>query len=280
MFKTALDRKHIFFGAGPARPSFFQKRTAFFALALTATQTTANADPRDFNADTPGRSHTPYTVADGYFQLESDAIHITGLGSTQIIEALDPILKYGLTDNLELELQTAGLLNQPVTNNNKTTRATGWGDTTPAVKYNLFGNNSPDFSAAIIAGVKIPTATRGFGNGQLEYNGLLTTQAALPLGLTLQVQQEIDLLRNQADNGHHANFGEDIALGRSFDKLTISIDTYADSGTDHRIPPFYTADLGLAYATSSTSLISLGAYAGLSRTAPPLEIYLGFAFRF
>ncbi len=256
-------------------------RWGALALCLAAPPAAQAEDPvRDFNADTPGRTYSPYTVAETYFQIESDALHVVQSNNTQSWQALDPVLKYGVEHDLELQLQIGGLLNIPVAVNGRVARATGFGDITPAVKYNIYGNDQQIFAAAVIAGVKIPTATPGFGNGQVEYSIILPTQAALPLALTLQVQQEIDLLKNQADTGHHFTYAEAVSLSRSFGKVTVLVDAYAQSGTDARTPALYTADLGLAYALSPVSLVSFGAYAGLNRYAPPIEAYMSFAFRF
>ena len=53
---------------------------AIFSL-LGLLQAAAQAqEVRDFNADTPGKSNTPYTVSQGYFQLESDSFHIVEMG--------------------------------------------------------------------------------------------------------------------------------------------------------------------------------------------------------
>jgi hypothetical protein len=237
-------------------------------------------DTRDFNADTPGKSYTPYTVSQGYWQLESDIFHITETGGTQTIQALDPVLKFGLTSDLELELQTDGFLNMHTAQSGRTLNANGFGDVTPGLKWNVFGNDWEVFSAAIKASVKIPTASPGFGNGSAEFFAVLPTQMALPFNCTLQIQQEIDLLKNQNDTGRHFNFAEDVSLSRPFGKVTVSAEIFAQSGTDPNSPALYTADVGLGYAVTPTVVLSLGAYAGLNRAAPRIEAYTGFGFRF
>ncbi len=237
-------------------------------------------DVRDFNADTPGRSFTPYTVAQGYFQLESDLVHVTSAPGSLLIESLDPVLKYGLSDDVDIELETDGLLAMATTANGRATHQTGYGDMNPAVKWNIFGNDWQVFSAALRAGVKLPTASRGLGNGAFEYYLVLPSQFALPLGLSLQLQQEIDLLKNQADTGKHFSYGEDISLSRTFGKVTVSLEAFAQSGTDPNTHALYTADIGVGYALSPVVVLSFGTYFGLNNAAPSVEGYTGFAFRF
>jgi hypothetical protein len=256
-------------------------RKARFLLAVLCTASKAFADSaRDFNADTPGRSYTPYTVAEGYFQAESDTFHIIDMGSTQTIEALDPVFKYGLTSDLELELQTTGFFDVVSAEGGKTVRLSGFGDVVPELKWNIFGNDWQVFSAALKAGVKIPTAAPGIGNGAVEYYAILPTQLGLPADFTLQIQQEIDVLKNQNDTGKHFNYAEDIALSKTLGKVALSAELYAQSGTDARSQAQYTADAGLAYAVSPSTVISFGAYFGLNKYAPGIEAYTGFGFRF
>jgi hypothetical protein len=252
-----------------------------FLVALFSVAPQALADGvRDFNADTPGRSYTPYTVAQGYFQAESDSFHIIDMGSTRTIELLDPVFKYGLTSDLELELQTTGYFTMVSKSDGKTVRLSGFGDVMPEVKWNIFGNDWQLFTAALKAGVKLPTAASGTGNGALEYYAILPTQLGLPANFALQVQEEIDLLKNQNDTGKHFSYAEDVALSKTLGKISLSMELYAQSGTDARSQAQYTADAGLAYAVTPSVVISFGAYVGLNKYAPGIEAYTGFGFRF
>ena len=235
---------------------------------------------RDFNADTPGRGYTPYTVTQGDFQLESDTVHVTQYGSAQLIEALDPVFKYGLTDAVEIDVQANGLLNLQTRTAHGTVSMTGFGDTIPALKWNILGNDGQGFSAALRLGLKIPTASPGLGNRAAEYNLVVPAQMALPYRLSLQVQEEVDLLKNQSDTGKHFSYGETIAIGRSFGKVTLSAEVFVQSGTDPGNPALYTADIDGSYALSPVAVVAFGTYFGLNRFAPSVEAYTSFGFRF
>ena len=237
-------------------------------------------EARDFNADTPGKSYTPYTVAQGYYQLESDTFHIVEMGGTQIIETLDPVFKYGLTGDFELELTTGGLLNMQSTQNGRTVSLTGYGDVVPGFKWNVFGNDWDVFSAALKFGVKIPTASAGLGDGAVEYYIVAPTQVALPFGFSLQLQEEVDIVKNQADTGKTFNYSEDVSLSRSFGKVSVSLEGFAQSATDPNFKALYTADIGVGYAVTPVVVLSFGTYFGLDRYAPKIEAYTGFGFRF
>ncbi len=232
--------------------------------------------PRDFNADTPGKSYTPYTVAEGYAQIESDLVHMTSVAGTLVVQSLDPVFKYGLTDDVEIELQTGGL----VSVSGGGAHRTGYGDTIPAIKWNVYGNDWQVFTAAVRFGVKLPTASRGIGDGAVEFAITAPIQVALPWALSLQVQQEMDVLKNQTDTGKHFDYQEDVSVSRSFGATTVSVEMFAESATDPNAHALYTADVGVGYAVTPTSVISFGAYVGLNRFAPDIEAYTGFAFRF
>ncbi len=256
-------------------------RARWSTLVLLVLSRSAGADEvRDFNADTPGKSYTPYTVAQGYLQLESDIFHIVDMDGARLIESLDPILKYGLTDDVEVEVQTGGMLNMTYRVDGRIVRLTGYGDTTPAVKWGVFGNDWQVFSLAIRGGIKIPTASPQFGNGAVEYFFDVPAQLALPYDLSIQVQEEIDLLKNQNDTGKHLEYSEIFSVARSFGKTTVTGELFAQSGTDANSHALYTADIGVGYAITPTAVLSLGTYFGLNRHAPGVEAYTAFAFRF
>jgi hypothetical protein len=254
------------------------------AVSCLLTSATSYADdpdvPRQFNADTPGKAYTPFTVAQGYYQIESDSFHITEQSGTQTIEFLDPVFKYGLTNTIEIALQTNGFLDITSNQNGKSSHAFGYGDIVPSFKWGFIGDDSQIFSAAFKFGVKIPTASASIGNGAVEYYAILPTQVTLPYGLSLQIQEEMDLLRNESDNGKHFSYAEDVSLSRNFSRVTVTGELFAQSGTDPNNQAYYTADLGFSYLATPAVAVVAGAYIGLNKVAPGIEAYTGFAFRF
>ena len=263
-----------------ARVSWLRLACLVIAASFISVGRCRAQDARDFNADTPGKSYTPYTVAQGYYQLESETFHIVEMGTTQTIETLDPVFKYGLTSDFELEVMTTGLLNMQSTQNGRTVSLTGFGDVVPGFKWNVVGNDRGVFSAALKVGLKIPTASAGLGNGAVEYYIAAPMQVALPFDFSLQLQEEVDILKNQADTGHNFSYSEDVSLGRSFGKVSVSLEAFAQSATDPDFKALYTADVGVGYALTPVVVLSFGTYFGLNRYAPKIEAYTGFGFRF
>ena len=257
------------------------RHAAVLALWLSCAFRPGYADDvRGFNADTPGKAYTPYTVAQGYYQIESDSFHITEQDGVRTIEVLDPVFKYGLTGSVEIALQTDGFLDVRGRENGRTTDMSGYGDMIPSFKWNLIGNDSQDFAASFKFGVKLPTASRGLGNGAVEYYAILPVQFGLPADFTLQAQEEVDLLKNQADTGKHFSYSEDVSLSRGFGNVSLSAELFAQSGTDPNSQALYTADLGVSYAVTPVIVLTCGIYFGLNKYAPGVESFTGFGFRF
>jgi hypothetical protein len=261
-------------------PKNRRKATALALCSCFAASAGHADDVRDFNADTPGKAYTPYTVSSGYYQIESDSFHITEQDGTRTIQFFDPVFKYGLTRRVEIDLQTNGFMDVTTKQNGKSTHIFGYGDIVPSFKWNLVGDDSQSFTASFKFGVKIPTASPRIGNGAVEYYAILPVQIGLPGDFTLQLQEEIDLLRNDADNGRHFSYGEDASLSRQFGKVTLSTELFAQSGTDPNNQALYTADLGLSYAVTPVVVLTFGTYFGLNRYAPSIEAFSGFGFRF
>jgi hypothetical protein len=238
------------------------------------------AGPPDFNTDTPGKGYTPNTVPAGYFQIESDIFHITNSDGVQTIQVLDPVFKYGVSDTIDVEVQTGGLINMATTEEARTVRVTGYGDTLPVVKWNPLNNVWGVLTASARFAIKLPTASPGLGDGAVEYALALPAQIALPANFSLQLEQDANLLRNQNDNGKHFSYSEIASLGKTFGNTTISGELFAQRGTDNAQKPVYTADLGASYLITPSVLISFAANFGLNRYAPRVEAYSGFGFRF
>ena len=95
----------------------------------------------------PHQEQLPITVDAGHVQYETDVFNYThsnvGGVSTRTYTAFDPVLKIGLTNRVDVELQFGGYnwiqVNQPGSNT-PLQRARGAGDLTLRAKVNLFGN--------------------------------------------------------------------------------------------------------------------------------------------
>ena len=240
-----------------------------------------------FQHRSPHQSNSPVTVDAGHVQYETDFVNYThsnvGGVSTRLFTALDPVLKLGLTNRIDLEVQFNGYnwldVNQPGSNR-AIARARGAGDLVLRTKVNLFGNEGGP-ALALIPYVKFPTAARTIGNGHTEGGVIAPLTLPLPWDFTLLLESEVDVLKNAVNAGHHFSFSQLINVSHPIGpKLTASLELFSALGTDKGNPPIYTLDTALAYAVTDTLQLDIGANAGLNKNAPNLQVYTGIGQRF
>jgi hypothetical protein len=245
---------------------------------------------RSFNTDRPTKANVPWTVDAGHVQLESDLAFFTNdhNNAAQVTQrswnVLDPIVKVGLTDRVQLDLLFSGLYNHTDLTNRRTgTRQAfeGFGDISLRTKVNLWGNEGGDTAFAAMPYVKLPTNTGHVGNNQVE--GGMTAPLALsaPLDLTLIVMPSFDGFKDVAGSGTHAHFSQLINVNRQLvPNVTGFVEFYADESARGGTPNFYTLDFGLAWLIAPDLQIDAGTYIGLNRAAPDLQAYIGIGHRF
>ena len=114
------------------------------------------------------------------------------------------MLKLGLSDRSDLQIGFVPFVEATSRQAGLRTRASGVGDLTIRYKHRLTASDAP-VQLALIPFVKLPTASRGLGNGRVE--GGLAAAVSLPLagGVTLTLGPEVDLLADADGRGRHVN---------------------------------------------------------------------------
>jgi hypothetical protein len=202
---------------------------------------------------------------------------------TDTLLAPNPTFKIGVTNNADLEI------NVPFEGVHRFNTATGasstlWGigDTFVRSKVNLWGNDGGSTAAALIPYVKAPSAPLGIGNGAVE-GGLLGPVAfSLPNNFTLLLVPEIDVLKDSADNGRHANYIFDVNLSREVIKnLTAYVELWADYNDDPVVKTTQLSfDMAVAWIVVPNVQLDVGANFGLTGATPAIQIYAGLSQRF
>jgi hypothetical protein len=246
---------------------------------------------RAFSPEMPTKILNPFTVDAGHAQFEVDFVNYSHADSaglrTHLLQLGDSTIKLGLTNALDLEIAPNGHLTS-ITRDRRTgvvvDFAQGFADTVFKTKLNLVGNDGGAFALAVVPMVKVPTAARGLGNGEVEAAIAAPAQFNLPSDFTLAVQTEVDALRRAVAPGYYANFVNIVNLGHPLDiiskDLSASVELYASTGTDRATPAVYTFDVGLAYVLLPNVQFDAGANFGLNRYAPNLSVYGGCTTRF
>jgi len=249
---------------------------SLLVLALAASPPALADGPRDFTPDRPSRSDSPFTVAEGFGQFESDLINYTHTGA--VLQALDPTLKYGISHDADVEIVLGGF----VQTQQGAGTVQGFGDTIVRAKIGLLGDDGGDIALAVIPFVKIPTARAPIGNGQAEGGIAVPVLFSLPWDFGLTVEPELSALKNALNNGKQASFTGVVNLGRRIiGDLSGFVEIYAQTYTDHATAgPTITVDYGVSYLLTKTVQLDAGANVGLNRATPSLNVYSGIAFRF
>ncbi|WP_158304367.1 transporter [Beijerinckia indica] len=247
---------------------------------------------RGFAPNRPSRGNTPITVDAGHFQYETDLYNYTeSRGQSQTVRtgvATDPVLIFGLTNQMDFWVGVGGLVNQWTRDWSngpaQTTRGTSYGDTVLSIRYNLIGNDGGDFALGLIPYVKIPTATRDAGGNRLVEGGIdIPMQVSLPGDFSMGFMTELDILVNNNDSRRHAAFTNIINFSHAvpfIDKLTATLEFFSSVSADKGTPNIFTADFCFGYLVTDTLQLDAATYIGLNKDTPTFQVYAGISQRF
>jgi len=255
------------------------------ALAIAAAQAApARADdgPKPICADRPTKGTSPCTVDPGHWQIESDAADYThdrsGGVTTDVGVIASTNFKYGVTARLDLELNLTPLQTLSASGQGS---ASGIGDTVARAKFALIqGNNA----VSLLPFLKLPSAPHTLGNGAVEGGLVVPIALALPSGLTLTLDPEVDALKDAAGQGRHAAYVMAAGLSRALTStFTGSVELW---GSRNEEPAGRVSqasfDLGLSWIPAKNQNLQLdgGVNLGLNSATPNAQVYVGISRRF
>jgi hypothetical protein len=245
---------------------------------------------RPFCTDRPTKGTGPCTVDAGRLQIESDMFNATLQNSAGVVTDTylytNPNFRLGLTQNLDVELNFSPFV-EVVTHNHATgarTDDSGIGDTFLRVKTSLIGNGQGAFSAALDPFLKIPTAPLTIGDGAVEGGMVVPLQYALSDVWSLSLVPEVDVLKNQIDDGRHTAGVLAFSITRA---LSTQVSATAELWENANFDPSgtvqqYSFDLAGTWQPPGARDLQFdaGANFGLNRETPAAQLYLGISHRF
>ena len=245
---------------------------------------------RPFCTDRPTKGTGPCTVDAGHLQIESDIFNATLQNSDGIVTDTylytNPNFRLGLSQNLDVELNFSPYV-EVVTHEHATgarTDDSGFGDMFLRVKTSLIGNGQGTFSAALDPFLKIPTAPLTIGNGAVEGGLVVPLQYAVSDVWSLSLVPELDVLKNQFDNGHHAAGVVAFSISRA---ISAQVSATAEIWEDANLDPSgtiqqYSFDIAGTWQPSGARDLQFdaGANFGLNHETPAAQFYLGISHRF
>ena len=246
---------------------------------------------REMVTDRPDKTESPYTVDAGHYQLEMDVFnysvdHYNGIPGDQRFEALAiaPInIKAGVLNNLDVQLILQPYIS--LRDHNVAARVVneerGFGDLISRVKLNFWGNDSGPTAFGVMPYIKLPTNTDHVGNNSVEGGVIFPFAASLPYAFAIGFMTELDIKRDVLGDGHHPEFVNTITFGRDivgnlagFVEFSSSVST--ESGSEW----VGTFDCGLTYMLTRDMQLDAGVFLGVTRSAPDINPFLGFSWRF
>jgi hypothetical protein len=253
-------------------------------LLLAAQAAAVPVDP--ICADRPGKATGTCTVPAGHWQVETGLADWTlqkggGERDTSLVLG-ETIVKYGLTDRSDIEVDFAPWQRATSRAGGVRQRASGIGDLTLLFKQQL---SAPDAAVQVAAlpYVKAPTAKHSLGNGKWEGGLMVLIGYAIPRSpVGLALTPEIDWVADADGRGHHLAMAQVAGLGwQATDKLNLSAEVWGQwdwdpAGTTRQA----SADGSVAYLLSDRLQLDAGANFGLNRATPDVEIYGGVSKRF
>lgn len=260
-------------------------RTAIFLLALVPAP--ALAQSRDFCPDRPGLGTPPCTIDKGRGDIEIGLVDWTldkqGGARTDSWIFSDTLVRYGVTDSLEVQLGwTAYGFIRERSAAGSVDHSSGTGDLKVALRQNLVHPDGSGFSVAVMPYATLPTGGRTLGAGTWSAGLLLPVSYQLPHDFALSLTGRIEAAADEDRHGRHLAYGGiaglDVPLGDQVSAtLELSAQREEESGA-HKTEML--AGLSFAYTASPDLQLDGGVNAGLSRSAPDAELYVGLARRF
>ena len=254
------------------------------ALLLPAPGAAQEAEP--ICADRPGLATPACTVPSGMVQVETTFLDWTrdradGVRSSET-RIGDTSVKFGLSERAHVEIIFSPFVRSRAREGGVTQTASGFGDLGVAAKYRMTGDGAP-IQLAIWPFVKIPTAKRPLGNGEIEGGVVVPIEYAIPgSGLSLALSPQLDVNADSDGSGHHLATGQVIGLGVPLSpRLSASAELagYLDfdpAGTVRQ----YAVGGSAAYLISNDVQVDAGVNLGLNQATSDVQLYTGIAFRF
>jgi hypothetical protein len=252
---------------------------------------TPRAQMREMSTDRPDKTESPYTVDAGHFQLETDLVsysydHDTDDGEDTRVDAwaVTPInFKVGLLNRVDL--QTVIETYNHITTRDRVagTKVTesGFGDITSRLKINLWGNDGGSTAMAVMPFVKFPTNQDGIGNDSVEGGVIVPLAAELAAGWGIGIMTELDLNRDEDDDGHHTEFINSVTFSHG---IVGTLDGYGEFfsavSTERDSDWVGTVDLGLTYRLNENVQLDAGVNIGVTHAAEDVNPFSGLSIRF
>jgi hypothetical protein len=258
-------------------------------LSLMTLAGTAQAQAlRPFCADRPGLDTPACTVDAGHVVAELGGLDWTRdqdrATRSDTWTAGDLLVRMGVTDSMEVQAgwTAFGAVRSRDRMTGATTRSSGVGDVTLAVRQNVSHPDGSGFAAALMPFATLPVGGETIGAGDWGAGMILPLSYSLNDVFGISLTPEIDAAVDSDRHGRHLAYGSAIGLSATISaKLSSALEFQAvrDRDPEGRSTEEL-ASLSLAWQPKKGLQFDTGAVAGLNAASPDVELYVGVARRF
>ncbi len=232
---------------------------------------------RDLATDRPDTTESPVTVPAGRFQIEAELLaHSWNGGHSASWTFAESLLKYGVTDRLDIQLNVPVYARQRADGG----WAEGFGNLTPRLKFNFWGNDEGRSALAVLPYASAPTAADGVGSDRWEFGVAFPFALDLNEDWALGLQPQFDWVDDGA-GGRDFEWLQTVVLGVG---LTERFGVFAEGVTVLRFESGADTDVavnfGCTYLVTPDWQLDAGVRVGLAGEVDDVQLFLGWSQRF
>jgi hypothetical protein len=234
------------------------------------------------DADRPDVVDSPTTVGPGRFQVETGYKRERDRDAgTKATFAMTPtLLRLGVTQKLELQLETDGYARSKLRGAGNETTETGWSDVAPGLKWRVLDGERLMPSAAVLLNAEIDSGSQEFRGEGIRPQLRVALEWDLPGEISLGVMPGI--VYDKTEGRRHATGIVAAALSRTWaDRFKAFIEVAAERIASSRNGGSnVTYGVGAAYLPATNMQVDTAFSWGANSNAPDFAWTVGFAVRF
>lgn len=232
--------------------------------------------------DRPDFVESSATVGKGWAQVETSVAYEkdTRRGSTSYTASTPTLLRYGISENLELRLESDGYTHARISEAGETDRARGWSDLSLGIKWHLHDGAGIKPSTALLLHADIDSGSSEFRGEGVRPSLRAVAEWELPNDWSLGVMPGI--VGDKDENGRYTAGLLGVVVGkgiteqlRVFGELEVSQIASSEHGGT---VASWTA--GTAYLLGKYMQLDAALSVAANHRAPDAAATVGFSFKF
>ncbi len=234
----------------------------------------ASADGlRPLSTDRPDTTESPHTVDFGHFQFEMEMANWQRDGGNSTSNFAEMNAKIGLARNTDLQLVLPAFTHEE-------SGAEGFGDMELRWKQNLWGNDGGPTALALMPFIKLPTASRELGNGEVEGGLIVPFGFDGPADWSCAVMAEIDLALDDDGSGYHPVFLSSATASHALSEQTaVFFELVGVFNTDATSETEAYFNTGCTWAPFETFQLDGGVRVGLTDASTDVTPFIGMSVK-